>query len=195
MQIMRSLAIASLGSLAAGMLACGGGEAGEAASGETQPAMSGVAGALTVPSWMTVDQDAKTVHLKIVAGETNANNSWNFNGYVNGEATITVPEGFTVTIEFENRDQVMAHSIGVDALTANFPPIFDDPEPVFPGAISSNPTDLVTATQPGQSETITFTASQAGSYSLVCYIPAHAMTGMWIGFVVSADGSVGLSTS
>jgi sulfocyanin len=187
--------MASLASLAAGMLACGGGEAGEAASGEAQPAMSAAAGALTIPSWMTVDEDAKTVNLKIVAGETNANNSWNFNGYVNGEATITVPEGFTVTIDFENADQAVAHSIGVDERTGNFPPMFNDPQPVFPGAISSNPTDVTTATQPGQSETITFTASKAGSYSLVCYIPAHAMTGMWIGFVVSSDGSVGVSES
>lgn len=193
---MRSSKISAIGSsvlLSFGLVACGGGEGGEA-SGEAAPAMGAAAGELVVPEWMTVDNDAKTVTLEIVAGQTNANNHWNFNGYVNGEATITVPEGYVVAIEFENRDPAMAHSIGVDALTGNFPPMFDNPQPVFAGAISSNPTDATKATQPGQAETITFTAAQAGSYSLVCYVPAHALSGMWIGFNVSSDGSVGVST-
>ncbi|MFQ6046059.1 MAG: sulfocyanin-like copper-binding protein [Gemmatimonadales bacterium] len=187
------LAIGSIALLAFGLTACGGGEQ-EEASGESQPSMSAAGAELTIPNWMTVDNEAKTVTLEILAGQTDANNHWNFNGYVNGGATVTVPEGYTVTIEFENRDPAMAHSIGVDALTGNFPPMFDNPQPVFVGAISSNPTDAASATQPGQSETITFTASQAGSYSLVCYVPAHALSGMWIGFNVSSDGSVGVGT-
>jgi uncharacterized cupredoxin-like copper-binding protein len=47
------------------------------------------------------------------------------------------------------------------------------------------------ATQPGASESISFTADAAGAYTLVCYIPAHAATGMWINFTVSADGAAG----
>jgi uncharacterized cupredoxin-like copper-binding protein len=45
---------------------------------------------------------------------------------------------------------------------------------------------------PGESETITFTASQAGEYSLVCYVPGHAMIGMYVHFNVSADGEAGV---
>jgi uncharacterized cupredoxin-like copper-binding protein len=53
---------------------------------------------------------------------------------------------------------------------------------------------MTDATAPGGgAETITFTASDAGEYSLVCLIPAHAATGMWMGFTVSAAGEAGVS--
>ena len=58
--------------------------------------------------------------LDISAGSTDANNHWNFNGYFGGNATITVPEGYTVTINFTNNDPLTTHSIGVDAMTADF---------------------------------------------------------------------------
>jgi uncharacterized cupredoxin-like copper-binding protein len=35
-------------------------------------------------------------------------------------------------------------------------------------------------------------ASEAGEYSMVCYIAGHAVSGMWIKFVVSADGEAGV---
>lgn len=176
--------------------ACGGGEsAGEAAQSESAATAQPAAGAMTVPEWMIVDEPAKTVTLRITAGETAANNSWNFNGYTNGNATITVPQGYAVTIEFSNEDAAMAHSIGVSSMTANFPPMFQSPQPAFAGGISRNPTDATKATQPNQSETISFTASTAGDYTLVCYVPAHAVSGMWIGFKVSSDGTFGVTTT
>lgn len=181
---------------AMGLAACGGG--GEGGETTEEPAAGAAAetagGTMSMPSWMTADTAAKTVTINLVAGETDANNYWNFNGYTNGNATITVPQGYRVTINFTNRDPAMAHSVGVSELTANFPPMFDNPQPVFAGAISSNPTDAVNATGTGKSETITFTAATAGQYSLVCYVPAHALSGMWIKFDVSADGKMGLTT-
>ena len=147
---------------------------------------------LEMPDWMTVDKAAKTVTLDIVAGKTDANNHWNFNGYARGEATIVVPEGFTVTLNFKNEDPVMVHSIGVGQRMDAFPAMFENPSPVFAGAMSSNPTDMVNATKTGASETLTFVVDKAGDYALICFIPAHATTGMWIGFSVSSDGKAGL---
>ncbi len=145
-----------------------------------------------MPDWMTVDTGAKTVAIEVIAGKTDAMNHWNFNGYMNGNATIVVPEGYAVTLTFKNNDPVMAHSVGIGEAMATYPPMFDDPQPAFAGAISSNPTDMVGATMPGKSEVLTFTADKAGDYVLICYIPAHATTGMWIHFKVSADGTAGL---
>jgi FtsP/CotA-like multicopper oxidase with cupredoxin domain len=180
------------------MIACGGdaGEEPAAAAGEAEaPAAAPAAEAAPVSTdWLTLDEGAMTATLDIVAGSTTDNNSWNFNGFVNGGATVTVPVGYTVTINFSNEDPNMAHSIGVDARTGNFPPNIADPTPVFAGAMSENPTSLVDATMPGEAETITFTADAAGEYSLVCYVPGHAVTGMWIRFNVSDDGSSGVST-
>jgi uncharacterized cupredoxin-like copper-binding protein len=54
---------------------------------------------------------------------------------------------------------------------------------------------MTKATQPKQSETLKFTAARAGDYTLNCFIPGHALTGMWIRFDVSADGKAGVTTS
>jgi uncharacterized cupredoxin-like copper-binding protein len=51
---------------------------------------------------------------------------------------------------------------------------------------------MVNATTPGSSESLEFVADTPGQYALVCYLPAHAMTGMWIGFNVTAEGQAGV---
>lgn len=177
-----------------GLAACGGSEpaqTGGEAPAESAPAEAPASSALTVPSWMTVDEAGMTVTLEIAAGQTADNNYWNYNGYYGGAGEIVVPAGYTVTINFQNNDPGMAHSVGIDSRTSGFPSMFTDPVPAFEGAITANPTSLTEATMPGESETITFVASEAGSYSLICYIPAHALTGMYLPFTVSADGEAG----
>lgn len=148
-----------------------------------------------VPSWMTVDHAAKTVTMTVVAGQTTDNNNWNYNGMAHGQGTIVVPVGYQVSITFENNDPtMMVHSIGVGQTAETSLPMFTDPQPVFAGAMSSNPTDPMNATKNGESETITFVADAAGDYALICYTPGHALTGMWIGFNVSAEGEAGLDS-
>lgn len=183
-----------------GLTACGGSDAGSAASSTPEssapaaaPAAAAPAGTLQTPDWYQVDNAAQTVTLDIVAGSTNKGNYWNYNGYTNGEVTVVVPVGYTVTINYSNQDPNMAHSIGVDARTSGFPAAFPaDYQPVFEGAISQNPMDMANATLTGESEVVTFVASEAGSYSLACYVPGHAVVGMWIGFEVSGSGEAGV---
>lgn len=156
-----------------------------------QGGQQAAAGQLSTPEWMQVDQANQTVTLDIVAGSSNANNSWNYNGYHSGNATIVVPEGFEITINFENADQVNPHSLGIDTRVGNYPAVFQQTQLAFEGAVTEGATEMAAATQPGQSETITFTAAKAGEYAMVCYVPAHANQGMWILFNVSADGQAG----
>ena len=167
--------------LALTIVACGGGDTATRTAG------------MDTPDWFTVDAAARTATIDISAGTTDANDFWNFNGYSNGNATITVPEGYTVTLNFKNEDPLTPHSIGVDATRGEFPTVFDQPSPVFAGAMSPNPTQMTLATAPGESVTLTFVADRAGEYSLGCYIPGHAVRGMWINFTVSSDGSVGFA--
>ena len=177
------------------LIACGGGEpaqtsnsAGSAgATAAPPPAM----GEMTMPSWFQVDNDARTVSMTITAGSTTENNYWNFNGVTKGAMTITVPEGYTVTVELVNNDPVMAHSLGISTEISSFSGA-PEPVPAFPGAITSNPASMMESTMPGQRESIQFTVDQAGNYSMVCYIAGHALTGMWVYFNVSADGLVGV---
>ena len=174
-------------------------EAAEASAvvGEAQPeseATSLSASAdLAMPDWLEINATNRTVTIEIIAGKDDSNNRWNFNGYSRGNGAIVVPLGYTVTINFRNDDPNIAHSIGVDTRTGDFPATFQDPEPVFAGAISAAATSMQEATQPGESESFSFTADAAGEYSLICYIPAHAATGMWIRFTVSSDGEVGFA--
>lgn len=176
-----------------GLAACGGGDDAPAPADTAPSADAPAAAAPAATDWFVVDEDAQTVTINLIAGETSDNNYWNYNGFYGGRGAITVPEGFTVTVNFENRDPAMAHSVGVGESLASYPTNFQNPQPVFAGAMSSNPTSMTAATMPGQSETFVFTADAAGEYALICYIAGHAATGMWMPFIVSADGSYGVA--
>jgi len=179
------------------LVACGGGEpapdaASEPAAAAAAPEAAAPAGEMSMRDWFRVDEANQSVHMTITAGSvSDAIGYWNFNGGTNGDMTITVPEGFTVVIDFKNDDPNMAHSLGISATTSGFGAMIQ-PDVAFEGALTSNPTSMVDATMPGQEESITFVASAAGDYAMVCYIPGHAATGMWIYFNVSADGSYGV---
>ena len=186
-------------SLVVALAACGGGEPAETPAAE-QPAAAPAAapatpvmGEMTMPEWYHADDAAKTIHMTITAGLTDVKNHWNFNGATDGNMTITVPEGYAVTIELVNNDPVMAHSVGITTVTENFAVL--DPTPAFEGAITADPASMTGATLPGETESITFTAALAGSYTMACFIPGHAAVGMWVHFNVSADGTKGVQTA
>jgi sulfocyanin len=184
------------------LAACGGGEPADSDDVTTTPAAepeaSGPAmptGPMTMPEWYVIDRDARTVDLTIVAGSTPANNYWNYNGAVNGRMAITVPEGYTINLTLVNQDPNMPHSAVISSEIRNFatPP---SPEPVFAGAATENPMSMVDSTMPGETETITFVAERAGTYSMVCTIPGHSALGMWVFFnVAPTDAEVGVQGS
>jgi FtsP/CotA-like multicopper oxidase with cupredoxin domain len=180
--------------LALGLVACGPGEPEEnmeADSVEAPPPAdtgqppAGAAGEM--PSWFRVN--GNQVQLDVVAGATPEGQYWNFNGARNGAMTVTVPQGAQVTIRFRNDDPNMVHSIGVAQYAAT-PPATPPAEPVFAGAISPNATSATDATRTGQMATVTFTADQPGEYALYCYVPGHAVAGMWVRFNVGGTPGV-----
>jgi FtsP/CotA-like multicopper oxidase with cupredoxin domain len=151
--------------------------------------LSAAPAALSTPDWFEVDHKARTVTIKVVAEQ--ANGAWTFNGYANGSATIVVPEGYKVTLKFTN-DDFMAHSIGLAPLPTTGWPSMPAPTPVFAGAITPDPASVSGATPQGETHAITFTASKAGKYALVCFIPGHAAARMWIRFNVVAGKEAGV---
>lgn len=194
-----SIAALALGALA-GTLACGGKGAPAARADTSSAAVAGstaapTASATTMPDWMHVDRSAKTVQLDVVAAQAGASSPFDFNGYTHGAATITVPQGYAVTIRFTNQDQAQPHSLSILDQVGDYPASFTNPQPAFPGAITSSPTSIEAGTKPGQSETLHFTADKPGHYAMVCVMPGHAVAGMWVHFDVSAEGAAGVSTT
>ncbi len=184
------------------LVACGGGEPAETGQPDAAPTTESPApaapaapeipsGDLTVPDWYQVDHGAQTVHMTITAGSTPDNNYWNYNGAINGEWAITVPEGYTVTIDLVNEDPNMPHSLGITSELTNFMAVA--PDPVFEGAMTQNPQSMVDATMPGETETITFVAGEEGDYSMVCFIPGHSAVGMWLYFTVAEGQDAGVA--
>ena len=193
-----------ISALAVVCVACGGEDA-PAAGGGSQPAAAAAAqpaattgglpapptGAMAIPDWYSVDNDARTVHITVTAGATPDNNYWNFNGAINGDLAITVPEGYTVTIDLVNDDPNMVHSLGIQRDFTN-PMLPPTPDPVFEGAVTPNPQSMTDGTMPGQTATIEFVADAAGDYTMICYTPGHTALGMWLYFNVSGDGGAGV---
>lgn len=178
------------------VVACGGSDASEGAPTTEAPAAAPAAssgGAMAMPAWFKIDDGSQTVTLDITAGATPDLNYWNFNGYTKAKpGTITVPVGYTVVVNFVNKDPNMAHSLGIEEWKNTWGGTVEV-SPAFAGAVTNNPGSLTDATMPGESETIQFVADAAGDYTMVCYVPGHANLGMVMKFVVSSDGTSGVS--
>jgi uncharacterized cupredoxin-like copper-binding protein len=193
MMITRKMLFA--GAVALTLAACGGGDEVPEAPPATEPAAPAPPPpppeTFGMPSWMQVDAAARTVTIQLTAGSTTDNNRWNYNGYYGGRGGITVPTGYTVTVNFVNQDPAMAHSFVVQNPMPTYPNAFTEAVPVFEGAMTSDPLSMTGSTMPGESEDVTFVAGAPGDYVILCVVVGHAATGMWIDFTVSPDETVG----
>lgn len=136
--------------------------------------------ALDSSAFMTVDAAAKKVTIQLDAAYNSQNGGMNFNGGSTGDQTITVPLGWSVHIAFQNKDAI-PHSAIILADKMPLPLQPDNP------AIARAYTKDVTAGIPTDgTDTMDFAAQPAGSYLIVCGVPGHGPSGMYIKFVVSA---------
>lgn len=121
-----------------------------------------------------------TVRITLVAGKTQANGSFNFDGYAKGAMTLTVPGGWTVEVEFENATP-LPHSLAVIPFRTT-QPAEGIAAPAFPGGATAN---LIGGLPRGATTTFTFAASRPGRYEFACGVPGHAVIGMWESLIVS----------
>jgi sulfocyanin len=127
------------------------------------------------PKWMTVDSAAKRVSFDVIAGHTPENGALNFNGFKNGGLTFVVPAGWTVTMNFTNRDGNLPHSVQI---IADKPPLpLRAVEPAIPGAATKD-ADMGSSSSAAL-ERFRFTAEPAGNYIIFCAVAGHGMAGMW----------------
>jgi len=126
-------------------------------------------------TWLAVDSTAHTATLTLTAGLTSLNGGLNFNGFKNGGLTLVVPLGWTVLVNFANKDQALPHSVVVVPATATLPPV--PGAPAYPGAATHHVTDGL---PPGRSESIRFTVDHPGYFFLYCGVPGHGVVGMYL---------------
>lgn len=134
---------------------------------------------MTDEDFLSFNADEQTVTLNIIATLDDTNGGLNFNGFANGNATVTVPQGWMVNVNFENRSD-FPHSVGVVPMDS-----IDQeriPDPVFEGAALGDLYAGITG-----SASFSFTAGEQGEYALACGVPSHAQRGQWINFIVGGS--------
>lgn len=118
---------------------------------------------------MSFHASAKTVSLRLIAAFNDLYGGFNFNGYGKGQVLVEVPRGWRVNVRCVNNSSNMRHSCaivrGVGGRT-----------PAFPGAASP---DSQYGLPPHTASAFSFLATRAGTYRIVCLVPAHEQAGMW----------------
>ena len=134
------------------------------------------------PSWLQLDTVTKTVTFQLVAGLTGLNGALNFNGFRDGELTLTVPLGWTVAMHFRNHDGMLPHSAEIIPDTHPLPtgPV----APAFPRAFTIR---LEQGLVSEQMDDLRFIADRGGSYLIFCGVPGHGAAGMWVRLAVSGS--------
>ncbi len=142
------------------------------------------------PSGATVDRTAnritfqtQNVRLAVLASPPDADMKFRIGGLVN--PTIVVPQGATVTVQLINADSDSAHNWAVTSARPPFPYMSMMSGVAFAGAWATPLGDPTSAGLP--SETISFTASTAGTYTYLCQVPGHAAQGMYGTFQVAGS--------
>ncbi|HZM27264.1 MAG TPA: sulfocyanin-like copper-binding protein [Gemmatimonadales bacterium] len=124
---------------------------------------------------LSYDAATKTVTFGLVAGAPGGKGGpFNFNGYTSGAATLTVPAGSKVVMNFVNEDGT-PHSAVVVGGDGALPNIGGDP--AIPGAYTRDVTQGLA--QFGK-DVLKFTAPANGTFRIICGVPGHALSGMWI---------------
>ena len=163
--------------LAALLAGCGG-------SNTVAPAVSSgsVPARPDLAQFLRVDAAHRSVSLTLVAGDGDANNGFNFDGYGRGELIVSVPVGWRTTVYCRIAGSLRNSCAVVQgALSATL---------AFPGAGTPDP---VTGLGAGRSATFSFTPDRAGSFRLVSLVPGHAAARMWDVLEVTRGGRPSIS--
>jgi sulfocyanin len=128
--------------------------------------------------WVSYDAKSNTVTFQLAAGAPSSTGPFNFDGYSNGKATLVVPPGSKLVMNFVN-DDATPHSAEIIPDQDPMPNMGGDP------AIPAAYTDDLTQGMPQfGKDVIQFTAPASGSFRIFCGVPGHGLSGMWIRFRV-----------
>ena len=134
--------------------------------------------------FLSVDpKTPKTARLVVVSAYNPVNYGMNFNGFAKGGARYTIPQGWTVSVNFTNNSPVPHSAIVVEKPMVKK---LQMGEPAFMGASTPYP---VRGTTGKGGVAFQFVADEAGEFAMACGFPSHSANGHWIAFDVSTTAT------
>jgi sulfocyanin len=127
--------------------------------------------------WLKYDPAGNTVTFQLIGGP----HGFQFNGYSNGGATLTLPSKANVVINFVNKDGT-PHSAEVIPGDGPIPNAGGDP--AIPRAYTNQ---LLQGLPQEATDAMRFQVPESGTYRIFCGVPGHGLSGMWIWVVVDAS--------
>jgi hypothetical protein len=127
--------------------------------------------------YIKADLASRTVVVTLIAGYPASDFQFNYNGYGSGALVISVPAGWLVTVQCENRGTV-PNSCAV--VTRK-----DDVKPLEPGWSTPDPSRGL---DPGQSASFEFTPPAPGSFRIASLVGGNEASGMWADLEVTSGG-------
>ncbi len=144
----------------------------------------------SLPSWVSVDEAARSVSLELTVTRPPGAPSAQINGISNGSLQLVVPRGWTVRWRWQNNDSTSAHSLVVMLEREKLPQ--EGARPAFTNAVSRS---LVAGLPAGGTDVSSFEADEAGWYWVLCGVPNHAIAGEYFGLRVDPEAkSVSVKT-
>jgi hypothetical protein len=130
--------------------------------------------------WLKYDPSTNTVTFELIGGPR----GFQFNGYANGEATLTVPSEANIIMNFVNKDGT-PHS--AEIISGEGPLPNAAVEAAIPRAYTRQ---LLQGLAQEQSDQMRFPVPKSGTYRIFCGVPGHGLSGMWIWMKVDPAAKV-----
>jgi hypothetical protein len=124
-----------------------------------------------------VDDASRSAIVTLIAGYPATDFQFNYNGYGSGALVLTVPVGWQITVQCENRGTV-PNSCAVVA----------DGKATTPLDGSWSTPDPQTGLPPGESGSFGFTPTQTGSFRIASLVGGNEASGMWADLEVVSSG-------
>ena len=128
--------------------------------------------------FLRVDSGTRTATVTLIAGHPASNYEFNYNGYGSGALILTIPVGWQITVQCENRATVPNSCAVVSS--------GKDTEPLQAGWSTPDPQRGL---DPNQSASFVFSPSKTGSYRIASLVAGSEASGMWLDLEVIEAGS------
>jgi hypothetical protein len=117
---------------------------------------------------LSYDASTNTVTFELIAGP------FSFNGYRSGEGALLVPPKANIIMNFVNKDGTPHSAIVI----AGEGPIPNSPsDPAIPRAYTAK---VLEGLPQEATDVMRFPVPATGTYRIVCGVPGHGLSGMWI---------------